>query len=612
MDTSSEFDQPGSANAKSLDDPAPTRFVPALCHGNGSTSYLPALSCVVVLLICCLATHPAAEIGMNDDWTYLRSAQVLAQTGHVVYNGWAAAMVGWQLFLGALFARLFGSSFTAIRASTMLVALATAFLTQRTLVRTGINSRNATLGTLALVLSPLFLPLALSFMTDIGGFFCILLCIYACLRALQAETNMTVLAWLVFAALSNAVGGTVRQIAWLGFLVIFPSTIWLLRRGRHVLLAGVLLYSVSGVFMVACLQWFTHRPYSLSGPLMPVLLDGQHIAHLVVELFRIFFDSAMLLLPVLLAFINAISLRNRRTADFLILGGVLCLSVGLFLVVRHPNAFATLLAPYGGNYVAACGLVDGTPIKGQRPIVLPLVLRLALTFLVLAALNCFFAFLYTGRRPNKLVQIPVEPTWTSLLILLAPFTISYLALLVPHGLAGNLFDRYSLPLVLVGVILLLRLFQDRIQPELPSISVGFILLFALYGVLGTHDVFSLYRAKAAAIAELRTAGIPDSAIDGGFEHNAMTQIEQFGHINNPMVHVPADTYVAYSSPFPKGCEPFLPSLTPAIVPGYALSFDPVACGGRSNFASVDYYIWLGFRWQSLYIVPTVNFETLRQ
>ena len=128
-----------------------------------SHSRRPALLCAFVLLLCALATHPVAEIGMNDDWSSVQSARVLAQTGHVVYNGWATAMLGWQLFLGALFAKLFGPSFTAFRASTLLVALLTAFLAHRTFVRSGVNSRNATIGTLALVLSPLFLPLAITF-----------------------------------------------------------------------------------------------------------------------------------------------------------------------------------------------------------------------------------------------------------------------------------------------------------------------------------------------------------------------------------------------------------------------------------------------------------------
>src|SRR5579871_5775725 len=180
-----------------------------------SVSRRPAFLCALILLLSALATYPVAEIGMNDDWSYVQSARVLAQTGHIVYNGWGAMLLGWQLYWGALFARLFGPSFTAIRASTLLVSLLTTFLIHRTFVRAGVNSRDATIGTLSLVLSPLYLPLAVSFMSDIGGLFCLAVCLYACLRALGAESDRAVLAWLAFAALSNALGGTIRQIVWI-------------------------------------------------------------------------------------------------------------------------------------------------------------------------------------------------------------------------------------------------------------------------------------------------------------------------------------------------------------------------------------------------------------
>src|ERR1700722_20094402 len=87
----------------------------------------PAVLCASLLLLCVLATYPVAETGMVDDWSYVQSVRVLALTGHIVYNGWAAPILGWQLFLGALFAKLFGPSFTAIRASTLLIALITVF-----------------------------------------------------------------------------------------------------------------------------------------------------------------------------------------------------------------------------------------------------------------------------------------------------------------------------------------------------------------------------------------------------------------------------------------------------------------------------------------------------
>jgi hypothetical protein len=566
----------------------------------------PALLCVLLLLFCVLVTHPVAETGMADDGSYVKTARVLAETGHIVYNGWATAMLGWQLFLGALFIKFLDSSFTAIRASTLLVALATAFLTQRSLIRAGVNSRNATIGTLALVLSPLFLPLAFSFMTDIDGLFCIVLCLYSCLRALQAESDRAAHAWLAFAALSNAAGGTVRQIAWLGVLVMVPCTVWLLRRRPYIVFAGVLYYVVSVAFIVSSVRWFLHQPYSIPEPLLPVHLDSRLLYMIVVRLCSGFFGYSMFLLPILFAFVPAISLRDRRIGNFLIFGGVFCLTAGLLLCVFDPDTFTALLAPYAGDYVTAHGLVDGTPIKGTRPIVLTPGIRVPLTIAVLFTLNCFFAFLYTSRRRQQPTNTPERISWNNLLILLVPFALGYLALLLPRCSRGFLFDRYLLPLLLIAIVLLLRLFQDRVQVNLPFVCIAVTALFAVYAVAGTHDAFGMYRTRQAAVAELRAAGVPATSIDGGFEQNSMTQIEHSGFINEPRIRVPTTIFVAQSPLFPDGCQPQLAVLTPVIVPGYALSFDSSACGGLSSFASVRYFSWRGNRWVNLYIVKTLK------
>ena len=116
-------------------------------------SRLPAFLCVLMLLVAAAIARPFAEIGMSDDWSYVLTSRVLARTGHLVYNGWATAMLGWQFYFGALFVKLFGPSFTAVRASTFVLALVTAFLTQRTLVRAGLNATNSVLATIALFFS---------------------------------------------------------------------------------------------------------------------------------------------------------------------------------------------------------------------------------------------------------------------------------------------------------------------------------------------------------------------------------------------------------------------------------------------------------------------------
>jgi hypothetical protein len=47
-----------------------------------------ALQCALALIICALIARPFVETGIIDDWSYIRTDQLLAQSGHVVDNGW--------------------------------------------------------------------------------------------------------------------------------------------------------------------------------------------------------------------------------------------------------------------------------------------------------------------------------------------------------------------------------------------------------------------------------------------------------------------------------------------------------------------------------------------
>lgn len=115
--------------------------------GSAIKRRLWALGCAFSLLVCLPLVKPWLEMGTTDDVSYTLSAQMLAQTGHIVYNGWATAILGWQLYLGAAFIKLFGFSFNVKRLSMLPVAMLTAFLSQRSMVRAGLSERNATLGT---------------------------------------------------------------------------------------------------------------------------------------------------------------------------------------------------------------------------------------------------------------------------------------------------------------------------------------------------------------------------------------------------------------------------------------------------------------------------------
>ncbi|HEY1805915.1 MAG TPA: glycosyltransferase family 39 protein [Terracidiphilus sp.] len=574
---------------------------------SASKSRLAGLGCVFIFLLCALATYPIAEIGITDDWSYVQSARLLAQTGHLIYNGCATAMVGWQLYLGALFIKLFGPSFTAIRSSTVLMAMATAFLAHRTLVRAGVNAGNAFFGTLVLVLSPLFMPLAFTFMTDVGGLFCVVLCLYACLRALQAKRLRSVLFWLTLAAVTNAVGGTARQIAWVGVLVMFPCTIWLLRRRPFVRLAGAALYFVSILFIVGILHWFAHQPYSVPEPLFPASVHWYTITYCLHEYAHSAASLAMFLLPVLIAFASPAALKNRRAFLLVPAGGLLAivicdLAFGPFHVV------ATRLFPYLGYTITDRGMLDWpTDRPDRRPILLNYDMRLVSTACLLLAAVCFVCFLYLDRqRLHTISPTADQPSWKILLVLLVPFSVAYLALFWPQAAFVEVYDRYLLPLVFIGILLLLRLFQDRVRPNLPFASYVVLFFFTAFAVAGTHDAFSMFRARNAAINEVIRAGVPPDTIDGGFEYDAMLQVERYGYLNNDRVRFPGKIYVDYPNPFPKNCAPDANEGIPVIVPGYSISWDPHACGGISAFAPVEYHQWLAPHTVTLYIDRTFN------
>jgi hypothetical protein len=561
-----------------------------------------AITCALIVPLCALAVRPVVEMGINDDWSYIKTVQLLAQTGHIIYNGWAAPILGWQLYIGELFVKLFGFSFTIVRASMLLIAMATAYLTQRTMVRAGIREWNAALGTLVLITSPLFLPLAFSFMTDVPGLFSITLCLYACLRALQADTDRAAFAWICFAAISNAIGGTARQIAWLGVLIMVPSALWLLRRRPRMLLKGSLLYIGCLVFIFASIHWFHQQPYSVPENLVREHITLSSLKKLSNSMLRAALETAVFLLPILLLFIPAVPRRNRRAIMFLIIGSALCILLALAQIYRHK--FINWLAPYIGNYVTIYGLLDDVSLHGQRPIVLNFGVRLFVTTLLFASLLSFFAILFTCfSKPSPSSDIPAHISWYQLGVLIGPFTMAYIALLAPRAAIYQLFDRYLLPLLMLAILVILRYYQEQIRPLIPAAALVPIAAFAAFSVAGTHDSFALFRARLDAVNELRSAGVPRTAIDGGFEYNGWNQIEIAHYINDPKIPVrPGDHFRSSFKDSFGVCPPILFDNFSVVTPQYAMAFEPTSCLGRASFAPVTYRAWLGPHFTTIYVV----------
>lgn len=549
--------------------------------------------CCLIFLICYWVAWPVAQMGFVDDWSYAKTAEVFAQTGHLVYNGWATAMLGWQIPWGALFINLFGFSFMTVKLSTLPVALGCLLLFYAILRRFEIGPRNAMIGTLTMGLSPLFMPLAASYMSDVPGLLVILLCLYCCLRALAAGTNQAMIGWLVVAATSNLLGGTARQVAWLGVLVMVPCAGWMLRKQRGVLAATMLLWAAGLGGVLYSMHWFAAQPYSITSTSF-----GKHshalgmlIAKTVSASDMIMAQVICLLLivfPVLVAWLPKFG-RNFDHYVALLLFGLLPMVVMKILMRSHaeiwpPHVLYKELSMHRDARVIWQGDAQQLLIPTSAQIVLSL-------FLIAALIGC----IYCVRKGWKV--IPEAERWRGreMFGLLVPYSLSYFTLLLPLAWNTISFDRYMLGIMPCAIIALTWLYERCIGPKLPVTSVVWLVIFACFGVAGTHDWFAWQRARLAAIHELRSAGIPRRNIEGGFEYDGWTQVQNGGYIHDERVNnVPAGR-VKPSAKVMNTKDPCLYrflGVVPDANPEYSVAIGPEWCGLPSKFPPVYYTSWI--------------------
>ncbi len=371
-------------------------------------------------------------------------------------------MIGWQLYLGAAFVKLFGASATAVRMSTLLVAMVTAFVLQRTLVQAKISERNATIGTLAFVLSPLYLVLSVTFMTDVAGLFALLLCLYGCLRALQATSARGAIAWMVFAVATNAVFGTARQIAWLGILVMVPCALWLMRAQRRVVMVSAAAMAAGWIFIFACLQWLKRQPYNVPEH---VLVGRFPVGHAMAELARMVGDAPFLLLPIVALFLLPQVRRSRPR----MLAVISVLFLGYLFLATYPSHLrgGFPLEPMGGDWIGPHGTYEFLILKGNAPNLLNRWVQVLFTIITFGGVYGLIA----SRTKPAATEASTGVSWTQLGVLLAPFSVGYFLLLIPRAGAYHLTERYLLGLLVVGLLCMVRYFQERIEAQLPIVGV---------------------------------------------------------------------------------------------------------------------------------------------
>ena len=102
-----------------------------------------------------------------DDWAYAWSVEHLLQTGHLLVLVRSSCYPIVQILWGALFARVAGFSFGALRLSTVVLAIVGCWAIYLTLRELAVSVRVSLLAAWTIALSPVFFVLAFTYMTDV-------------------------------------------------------------------------------------------------------------------------------------------------------------------------------------------------------------------------------------------------------------------------------------------------------------------------------------------------------------------------------------------------------------------------------------------------------------
>lgn len=574
-----------------------------------------SLLCVAVYGASIAIIWPVVELATDDDFAYAKMALAFARTGHFVFNGWETAIVGWQVVWGALFIRLFGYSYLTLRISTIILGAVLTLLLHRVLLRSGVTVSAATFGTLTLVLSPLFLPMATSYMTDVPALLCILLALYGCQRALRARSDRAALCWLCGSAALNVVDGTVRQVAWLGTLVIVPSAFWLLRGRRGFKTAGIISWVVSVAAIALTMTWFLHQPYTLPehiirGPIQPIVFWHMLRLSIYSPLEILCFS-----LPILVAWIFELrGLPRRMKLQILWAGAV---AVPLIFWAAHFNKIQGRLPPWSANVVTRYGILWSIPLLGDRPQILPITMTSIIAAVLLASLAGFLIWLKSNARREWFHQAVHQVshqkkalTLYETCVLILPFMAVYSLLLFPRAAFPStftdVFDRYYLPLIMAAIILLLRLLRKE-SPVIPVTCYTVLLLFSSFSIADTHDLFVAYRATAHARSQLEAAGIQSADISGPWQEDGANQILAQGYLNDDRLK----NYQKLEHPELKSCHYWFGPLVPALHSHYVLTIEKLTCLTPSQYPDITYTTWLPPFQRTIYVERNPELPALR-
>jgi hypothetical protein len=476
------------------------------------------------------------------------------------------------------------------------------------LVRFGVGRGGAALGTATVAFSPLFLPLATLYLTDIPGLLVILLCVAMCQMAALSATVRSACAWLIAAGLVNVALGSVRQICWLGVLVMVPSTAWLVARrlGRAVLWTGLVVAALSVPMILWCVHWFLAHPYTFSEKIIAGPVTPKMVAHFGMQYVLAALLTIALLFPVAVRFVQSGFRGLSRAARMRTAGAALVTSAVLAAVAGRPVTMSKMVFPWLEPFVNDCGfprIVKGLTNVATFGLGVRAVITVAVVGLGWYLLERAWAGLRRVDRPVP--RLMADDQALSFAAILGPYSLAYILALAGRAMYFEIQDRYLL-LLLPSFLVLLLLMLERVKrgtgvekrgsrwPQ--ALSIGTLAFLIAISIACTHSDHAYGSAVTRLDQRMQAEGIPRPAISEGFAADLQAQVAHGGHTNVEGLLHPANAYdpAVPHWDLPKACQVGMDTIEPRLHPVYFFSLTPgpPECFVPSAIAPEPYLAWL--------------------
>jgi hypothetical protein len=558
---------------------------------------LNATLCFVGFVGVVLLLNPWVNTPFDDDFSYAYTVKQLLETGHLLYNGWSTASLITFAYWGAAWCKVFGFSFNTLRASTLPLAAGSLSLCYLLARKAGLKTWESFFVAALVGLSPLFLPLALSFMTDVPGLFCILLSLYALIRSAGKSRG---LAWLAVGVVVAILGGMGRQFVWMVPLSVLPYLAIRWRRDTRFVVAALAGWLAVVAGAVLTMRWFNSQPNIMLDPLPGTVLYSAFshpIDVLLISEVRIVLTLTLVLMPAAVCFavVQLWLWRGKRgNCPGIVAIGVLAL-LALFFYFEPK----LVLFPWLFDIIAPDGPLGNLELSGANPQTLSngVIALVSGAAIVVLAASAIAAATHV-REPRKtfaaIHRLFFAADENVALPVLWIFLICYSALLIGRMSATLVFDRYLLPIMPCAAIL--ALLQLKKLPPHSSVhrlatSLGILLLVisSAYGLATQQSLIVTQRARQQAINTLLSHGVKPTEIAAGFEYDLWTQLDTCGTLN------------CYGTTNP--IHPFDPShgIAYALLPRYRVEHDVTLRTAHSEYPAIHYVTWLPPFHRTIYI-----------